>query len=104
MTEQQTFAEADEVYDAEPGTEPDGWSFIPAEELTDDPEQRRAALEGRLAKWRPEMTFFRVTDTTGEFAKPGQPEGIWLEVWKSAPDKQAPFNPPLSPSQQEGGR
>lgn len=89
-------AAADAAYAALPGTPPDGWSFIPTEEVGDDPDKRYAAMRDRLDLWKPEMSFARVTVTDGPYATDGWPEGIWIEVWKTAPAKQAEFNPPVT--------
>jgi hypothetical protein len=75
------------------GIPPDGWSFIPEAELGDDP---WATVNERAAKWRPEMTHYRLTDLTGEHAREGWEPGLWLEVWRERPQREAPFDPPLT--------
>jgi hypothetical protein len=81
--------------DADGGVPPDGWSFIPEAELQE--KGRSCAVDERMAKWRPEgMTWARFTDLTGEFQQAHMEPGIWIEVWKAAPAKEAAFHPPLT--------
>ncbi len=74
------------------GVAPDGWSFIPVDELNTG---WREVVEARLGLWRPEMGWCRLTDTSGQFSDGFTPEGVWIEVWKARPEKEAAFAPPL---------
>lgn len=81
------------------GTEPDGREFIPAADMPEDFEARLPLIEKRLAPWKEKgMTFVRVTsemDQDGWRADAaGRPRGLWLEVWRDQPQRQADFNPP----------
>lgn len=77
MTDEEVAA-ANAEYDAMPGTPPDGWSFIEGRPTRDD-------VRARLAEWK-DMAFYRITEVDDP--------GVWIEVWKVAPRKQAEFNPP----------
>lgn len=87
------FARACAEYDALPGTAPDGYSFRSNEEIGD----REPADVGRelVESWRADGDYqhARVTKTD---------DGLWLEVWKERPRKEAPFNPPYTLTQTGG--
>lgn len=90
-TYQQMLADAE--YEALPGTPPDGWSFIP---VADVQAMGHVAISKRIRAWRTDgMTFFRVTDLTGDYARGGEAPGVWVEAWKTEPRKQVRFNPPM---------
>jgi len=95
--------QADAEYDALPGTEPDGWSFITEAELGETPDDRHDAIRETVQLWRDNgRTFFRVTDWTGEYQPAGCEAGVWVEAWKVQPRKMAGFNPPLTANPREG--
>lgn len=76
-------------------TAPDGYSFIPADEISSEGEEVEALLRQRIALWRPDMTWFRVTSTMGDHARAPFPEGVWIEAWRRRPTRAAEFCPPL---------
>lgn len=79
MTDEE-LAAAQAEYDALPGTPPDGYSFIPGEPTYED-------VRDKLAEWS-DMSFYRLTAV--------DEPGVWIEVWKVQPFKQAAFNPPYA--------
>lgn len=96
MTEAE-MAAADAAYAADPGTEPEGWSFIPEADLGNTPDEGREAIRRAVQLWQDNgRTFFRITDWTGEYQPAGCDAGIWVEAWTVQPRKQAGFNPPLT--------
>lgn len=78
--------------DGEPGTPPDGWSFIPQAEIDERGEDAR---RDRYRLWMAEMTWARWTHTHKGHL-PDYPGGVWLEVWKERPIKEADFDPPVT--------
>lgn len=84
MTDEE-MAKADAEYAALRGTKPDGWSFVSRAELEANP---ISALATRRANWT-DMKWQRFTVVEWPEA------GVWIEVWKERPRKEAPFDPPL---------
>jgi hypothetical protein len=87
-----TDQEANEIHaahEALPGTKPDGFSWTFVSEL-----QGHSGvcdwLREKTTEWRTQgMKHLRATirDEDGT---------VWLEAWKEAPEKEAPFDPPYT--------
>ena len=73
-------------YAADPGVEPEHYSFRSWAQIQDC--RREDALAEVLAIQRDGgATFFRVTELE---------DGVWVEGWSEQPRKQAAFNPPYA--------
>jgi hypothetical protein len=73
-------AAANAAYDALPGTPPDAFSFLPGQPTRDE-------IAAKIAEW-PDMTFARLTEVDDP--------GVWVELWRIQPYKQAAFDPPYT--------